>query len=53
MIKERRLDIIGWDQSNQAYVLTHGVSRLSGLTTVMLREYVYDVYMTSWGDVVF
>ena len=26
-------DVLQWDQSNQAYILTHGISGLNGLIT--------------------
>ncbi len=45
-------DVIQWDQSNRAYILTHGVS---GVEWAHYRhpppEYVYNVYMQYWKDV--
>ena len=45
-------DIIQWDQSNRAYILTHGVSGVAWAHyRHPLPEYVYDVYMKYWGDI--
>ena len=51
---EQHGDIIEWEQSNRAYILTHGVS------TVEWKHYrhplpdsVYDVYMKYWADASF
>ncbi|HXY87386.1 MAG TPA: hypothetical protein VEG44_03005, partial [Candidatus Acidoferrales bacterium] len=45
-------DVIGWDQSNRAYILTHGVSGVEWAHyRHPLPEYVYDVYMRYWKDV--
>ncbi len=47
-------DIIGWEQSNRAYVLTHGVSGVDwSHYKHPLQEHVYDVYMRYWRDVTF
>lgn len=47
-------DIIQWDQSNRAYILTHGVSGVEWAHYIHpLPEYVYDVYMKYWKDVHF
>jgi len=47
-------DIIQWDQSNRAYILTHGVSGVEWAHYKHpLPEYVYDVYMKYWNDVRF
>jgi hypothetical protein len=47
-------DIIQWDQSNRAYVLTHGVSGVEWAHYKHpLPEHVYDVYMKYWSDVCF
>ncbi len=47
-------DIIQWDQSNRAYVLTHGVSGVEwSHYKHPLPEYVYDVYMKYWKGVHF
>ena len=45
-------DVIQWDQSNRAYILTHGVSGVQwGHYKHPLPEYVYDVYMKYWEPV--
>ncbi|MGZ7112149.1 MAG: hypothetical protein ACXVIU_12700 [Halobacteriota archaeon] len=45
-------DIIGWDQSNRAYILTHGVSGVDwSHYKHPLPENVYSIYMKSWKDV--
>ena len=45
-------DIIGWDQSNRAYILTHGVSGVDWAHYKHpLPENVYDVYMRYWSHV--
>ena len=42
-------DVIGWDQSNRAYVLTHGVSGVEWAHyRHPLPENVYSTYMKSW-----
>ena len=47
-------DIIGWEQSNRAYILTHDVSGVSWSNyRHPLPEHVYDVYMQYWNDVQF
>ncbi len=47
-------DIIQWDQSNRAYIMTHGVSRVDWKHYKHpLPENVYDVYMYYWGIVNF
>jgi hypothetical protein len=47
-------DIIQWDQSNRAYILTHGVSGVEWARYRRpLPEYVYDIYMKYWNDVCF
>jgi integrase len=44
-------DVIGWNESNRSYVLTHGVSGVQWSNyRNPLPEYVYDVYMKYWGD---
>lgn len=46
-------DIIGWDPSNKAYVLTHGVSGADWTHyTHPLPEHVYNQYMRAWEKVV-
>jgi hypothetical protein len=45
-------DIIQWEQSNRAYILTHDVSGVSWSNyRTPLPEYVYEVYMQYWKDV--
>ncbi|MGB8311986.1 MAG: hypothetical protein WCE81_09010 [Halobacteriota archaeon] len=47
-------DIIQWDQSNRAYILTHGVSGVDWTHYKHpLPEFVYDIYMQYWKDVCF
>ncbi len=47
-------DIIGWEQSNRAYIMTHGVSGVDWTHYKHpLPEHVYDMYMRCWGDVRF
>ena len=47
-------DIIQWDQSNRAYILTHGVSRVEWTHyRHPLPEHVYDVYMKYWKETCF
>ncbi len=47
-------DIIQWEQSNRAYILTHGVSGVEwSHYRHPLPENVYDVYMQYWNDVNF
>jgi hypothetical protein len=49
---EQHGDVIGWDASNRAYILTHGVSGVEWSNyRHPLPEYVYDVYMQYWKDV--
>ncbi|MGZ4925136.1 MAG: hypothetical protein ACXV4B_01615 [Halobacteriota archaeon] len=51
---EQHGDVIGWEQSNRAYILTHGVSGVEwSHYRHPLPEYVYDVYLRYWGDVRF
>jgi len=45
-------DVIQWDQSNRAYIMTHGVSGIDWKHYKHpLPEHVYDVYMQYWKDV--
>ena len=45
-------DMIGWDHSNRAYILTHGVSGVDwSRYKHPLPEHVYDVYMRYWQGV--
>jgi integrase len=49
---EQHGDVIGWEQSNRAYILTHGVGGVDwGHYKHPLPENVYDVYMKVWGAV--
>jgi integrase len=49
---EQHGDIIQWDQSNRAYILTHDVSGVSwGHYRNPLPENVYDIYMSYWKNV--
>ena len=51
---EQHGDVIQWDQSNRAYILTHGVSSVSWSSyRHPLPENVYDNYMKYWRDVDF
>ena len=45
-------DIIQWDQTNRAYILTHGVSGIDwSHYKHPLPEYVYANYMQYWESV--
>ena len=47
-------DVIGWNESNRAYVLTHGVRGVEwSHYRHPLPEYVHEVYMKYWNDVCF
>jgi len=47
-------DVIGWNESNRAYILTHGVRGVEWSNyRHPLPEHVYDVYMNYWSDVCF
>ncbi len=49
---EQHGDIIGWDQSDRAYILTHGVSGVEWTHYKHpLPEHVYHVFMQHWKDV--
>ncbi|MGZ4924671.1 MAG: hypothetical protein ACXV5H_12085 [Halobacteriota archaeon] len=49
---EQHGDIIGWEQSNRAYILTHGVSGVDWTHYKHpLPEHVYDTYMRYWRNV--
>ncbi len=51
---EQHGDAIGWDQSNRAYIMTHGVSSVEWKHyRHPLPDSVYDVYMKYWKDVRF
>jgi hypothetical protein len=45
-------DVIGWEQSNRAYIMTHGVSGVDWKHYKHpLPEHVYDNYMKYWKSV--
>jgi hypothetical protein len=47
-------DVIQWDQSNRAYIMTHGVSGIDWKHYKHpLPENVYDVYMHFWKEMEF
>jgi integrase len=49
---EQHGDVIQWDQSNRAYILTHDVSGVSWRHyRNPLPENVYEIYMRYWRDV--
>jgi hypothetical protein len=49
---EQHCDAIGWDQSNRAYIMTHGVSGIDWKHYKHpLPENVYSTYMRYWADV--
>ena len=49
---EQHGDVIQWDQSNRAYILTHDVSSVSwGHYRNPLPENVHDIYLKYWRDV--
>jgi len=49
---EQQGDVIGWDQSNRAYIMTHGISGVEwAFYRHPLPENVYSVYIRSWKDV--
>ena len=51
---EQHGDVIGWDSSNRAYILTHGVSGVSWSNyRHPLPENVYDIYIKYWRNVDF
>jgi hypothetical protein len=51
---EQHGDIIQWEQSKRAYILTHGVSGVDWrYYKHPLPDSVYDIYMQYWGDVQF
>jgi hypothetical protein len=51
---EQHGDILEWEQSNRAYILTHGVSGIEWRHyRHPLPDSVYDVYMKYWADVSF
>jgi len=51
---EQHGDTIQWEQSNRAYILTHGVSGVDWrFYKHPLPDSVYDIYMKYWADVSF
>ena len=51
---EQHGDAIGWDQSNRAYIMTHGVRGVEWSNyRHPLPDSVFDVYMKYWKDVHF
>jgi len=51
---EQHGDTIQWEQSNRAYILTHGVSGVDWrFYEHPLPDSVYDIYMKYWADVSF
>jgi integrase len=47
-------DVITWNESNRAYILTHGVRGVEWSNyRHPLPEHVYDIYMRFWADVNF
>ncbi|MGZ4906289.1 MAG: hypothetical protein ACXV5T_06075, partial [Halobacteriota archaeon] len=51
---EQHGDIIGWDQSNRAYILTHGVSGVDwSHYKHPLPKHAYGVYMRYCGGASF
>ena len=49
---EQHGDIIEWEHSNRAYILTHGVSGVDWAHYKHpLPEYVYEIYMRYWRNV--
>jgi integrase len=51
---EQHGDVIGWNESNRAYILTHGVRGVEWSNyRHPLPEHVYDIYMRYWRRVRF
>jgi integrase len=51
---EQHGDVIGWNESNRAYILTHGVRGIEWSNyRHPLPEHVFEVYMQYWKDVEF
>jgi len=49
---EQQGDIIQWNDSNRAYILTHGVGGIAWKHyKAFQKDSVYDVYMSAWRDV--
>ncbi|PWR70243.1 hypothetical protein DK846_15110 [Methanospirillum lacunae] len=50
---EQHGDAICWNDSNRSYILTHGVSGVQWAHYKSpLPEYVYDVYMHAWKNII-
>jgi hypothetical protein len=53
-LAEQHGDVIGWEQSNRAYILTRGVSGVDWtFYKHPLPDSVYDIYMKYWSNVSF
>jgi len=51
---EQHGDVIGWNESNRAYILTHGARGIEWSNyRHPLPDHVYDVYMRYWKGVDF
>ncbi|MGZ4852220.1 MAG: hypothetical protein ACXV3D_03395 [Halobacteriota archaeon] len=51
---EQHGDVVGWNESNRAYILTHGVRGIEWSNyRHPLPEHVYDNYLQYWRDVRF
>jgi hypothetical protein len=49
---EQHGDVIGWEHSNRAHIMTHGVSGIDWKQYKhLLPEHVYEVYMRYWKEV--
>jgi len=49
---EQHGDVVGWNESNRAYILTHGVRGIEWSNyRHQLLENVHNVYMRYWSDV--
>jgi hypothetical protein len=48
---EQQGPVIGWNESNRAYILTHGVRGIEWSNyRHPLPQHVYNVYITCWAD---
>jgi len=51
---EQHGDVVGWNESNRAYILTHGVRGVEWSNyRHPLPQHMYDIYLRSWGEVTF
>jgi hypothetical protein len=51
---EQHGDVVSWNESNRAYILTHGVRGIEWSNyRHPLPQHVYDAYMKCWKDVEF